>query len=137
MQVILWDSDIHRQDFNGEGYAVLFTVPEASIYDVLKHDGKFYIVCSINHQKQYAGVHEVDFKPEGEEYTYEPQLKCPYCGHEDSDSWEISDDSGTIECGSCGNEFDYERIVTVDYSSFPKAKAEVKEIEHSEVIESS
>lgn len=34
-------------------------------------------------------------------------ITCPFCGYEDEDSWEVSDDSVNkiIECASCGKEF--------------------------------
>lgn len=34
--------------------------------------------------------------------------KCPFCGHEGKDPWELSD-SGETTCGECGKGFWYER----------------------------
>jgi hypothetical protein len=45
------------------------------------------------------------------------EIVCPYCGHEGSDSWEYSRDSGEIECGRCCQEFNYNRDVSVSYST--------------------
>jgi len=53
------------------------------------------------------------------DHEYTPEIVCPYCGHEQSDSWEFSDD-GTHECSMCDNEFNYERIVTIQYSTSKK-----------------
>lgn len=47
------------------------------------------------------------------------ELVCPYCGKEQSDSWEIRGDSGDIECGHCGRTFQYERYVSVTYNTTP------------------
>lgn len=49
------------------------------------------------------------------EYTRE--IVCPHCGHQFIDSWEM-DDEGEEYCEYCGKDFYYERIVTVEYSSF-------------------
>ncbi len=45
------------------------------------------------------------------------EIKCPYCGHEQSDSWEYSGDSGTAECDFCEKGFEYTRNIFVDYST--------------------
>lgn len=45
---------------------------------------------------------------------------CPYCGHEDKDSWEICcGDEGDFEteCGSCGLIFMCRRNVSISYST--------------------
>jgi hypothetical protein len=52
--------------------------------------------------------------------SYTDELVCPYCGYEDSDSWEYfsrSGDSTNAECGECGKTFRASQNVTVDYSS--------------------
>lgn len=43
-------------------------------------------------------------------------IVCPYCGHEDQNSWEYHD-SGNVYCGSCGDEFFMEREIVVYYIS--------------------
>lgn len=47
------------------------------------------------------------------EHTYE--VVCPFCGHEQSDSWEISE--GTNQCRSCDKKFSVEVHQTVTYST--------------------
>jgi transcription elongation factor Elf1 len=56
------------------------------------------------------------------EYNHEHtrNIVCPYCGHENRDSWEVmsgEEDLGIIECGMCEEEFVAWRIVTVEYST--------------------
>ena len=54
-----------------------------------------------------------------EEITYGDLLKCPHCGYEDPNSWEIGDGGegcGEMECCSCGKVFLWERSVHVSYS---------------------
>ncbi len=49
------------------------------------------------------------------EYTY--NLVCPYCGYEDKDEWELSDNEGETFCGRCDEEFAYTRHVSISYST--------------------
>jgi DNA-directed RNA polymerase subunit RPC12/RpoP len=49
---------------------------------------------------------------------------CPYCGFEHQDSWEIRDDSGSMNCDDCGKEFEFERTVDITFST-SKSKIEV------------
>lgn len=57
-----------------------------------------------------ADLSEIDH-----EDTYE--VVCPYCGHEHLDSSEL-DDSGKMECDKCEKAFNFEREITVDYSTW-------------------
>ena len=53
---------------------------------------------------------------------YTDECVCPYCGHEQSDSWEIgtgSEEDGETYCGSCGKDFAYSRHIRVTYSTEP------------------
>jgi transcription elongation factor Elf1 len=49
------------------------------------------------------------------EYTHD--MVCPYCGYEDMDAWEFDSNNGTVECGDCEKEFEYERIIDIRYST--------------------
>lgn len=53
------------------------------------------------------------------DHEYTKEIVCPYCGNEESDSWEFSE-SGEHECSVCDNEFTYERNITVEYSTAKK-----------------
>jgi len=44
------------------------------------------------------------------------EVVCPYCGYEFSDSWEF-DDNGGIECYECNKNFNYNKNISVDYST--------------------
>lgn len=58
------------------------------------------------------------------DHEYTDHIVCPYCGHEDIDSWEIQpseEDLGLIECCACGKHFYAQRIITIEYST-EKAK---------------
>jgi hypothetical protein len=52
-----------------------------------------------------------------ETHEIESQIKCPYCGHLWTDSWEVLESEGdteTMEC-DCGKNFIAEMCMTVDY----------------------
>lgn len=45
-------------------------------------------------------------------------IVCPYCGYEESDSWEHRYDyDDEYECEECGKKFSWERIIDVSYTS--------------------
>ena len=68
------------------------------------------VLCSPCHEKR---VEKRILEFDGDtEYTNE--VTCPHCGHQCSDSWEMSE--GEHECGDCGREFEMERDVTVSFS---------------------
>ena len=54
------------------------------------------------------------------DHTHTSEITCPYCGDKQSDSWEC-EDSGELYCDMCGNDFSYDRDVSVTYST-EKAK---------------
>jgi transcription elongation factor Elf1 len=58
---------------------------------------------------------------------YTSNIVCPYCGHEDRDSWEVDFGPGMegdtrVWCGNCDEEFNVSRNVEVSYTSFPIKK---------------
>jgi hypothetical protein len=64
---------------------------------------------------------------------------CPYCGYEDTDSWELSGDDGETNettCGSCGEDFEYSRNITITFSS-SKLKCETCDLGSPQVWEHS
>ena len=50
---------------------------------------------------------------------HEDEIRCPYCGYIHNNSYEREDNS-EMDCKNCEKEFEYERIVTVQYSSYRK-----------------
>jgi DNA-directed RNA polymerase subunit M/transcription elongation factor TFIIS len=49
---------------------------------------------------------------------YTSEVKCPWCGNECGDSWEISE--GAMQCDDCGREYEVQRNVEVTYSTRKK-----------------
>lgn len=65
---------------------------------------------------------EVNDEPEEvEEVEFDTEcmidLICPYCGEKYQDVWELYDDEGTRTCGNCEKEYEYERSVSVYYTT--------------------
>ena len=52
------------------------------------------------------------------ENEYNDEIRCPHCGEFQTDSWELEDDEGFVECVHCGEDIQYERYVSVSYSSW-------------------
>jgi transcription elongation factor Elf1 len=60
--------------------------------------------------------------PDDEEIDtrYTRDLVCPYCGHVETDSWEmaaggVDGDVGTTNCGECDREYEYTINVDITY----------------------
>ena len=51
-----------------------------------------------------------------ETYNHD-SIKCPWCGHIYRDSWELGDDDGERECGSCGRKYQWSRIISVSFTA--------------------
>lgn len=75
------------------------------------------------------------------EHWQEFELKCPYCLHEKSDSYEVlrgeDSESGTATCGYCDREYEYGTTITykdggvetIYYTTYPKEDADTKVID--------
>jgi len=44
------------------------------------------------------------------------EITCPWCGRENSDSWEAQDEDEHV-CDNCGNEYRHQRDILVSYST--------------------
>lgn len=50
----------------------------------------------------------------------EDEITCPYCGEQESDSWErIDSDPDEVDCESCGKTFSLEIEMTASYNTSP------------------
>ncbi len=88
------------------GELIFETERELEVYDIIKKDNNFYLVCIKNYESGCVGVDKIDFELNPDE-TIEQDFTCPYCKHVDYDGFEKSD--GETYCGSCGStvELDY------------------------------
>jgi hypothetical protein len=109
---------------------VLFQVEEAEIKDIFEFRGEYYRIFAIwmidNHT---ASVKKINYNLEGEKKEFEQNIICPYCNFEDIYSLEFSKENGEEKnCSQCNSIFKYEKIVTIDYNTYPVKPAEVKKI---------
>ena len=115
-----------------EGDYLLETDKDLGMMDVITYDGKYYAVCTRKLDGSACGVRKLKrFEPEPEAQEYEHYFVCPYCGHIDYDSFEL-EDNGTTECGLCGGEVEFERVVTVEYNVYPKKAPELIDLERED-----
>lgn len=60
---------------------------------------------------------EEEIKQFNGDTNFTNNIICPYCGSEDGDSWEETQDWGEIECGNCYKTFYFEREISVTYTT--------------------
>lgn len=121
MSTKLYDiSNWCKQGLEVENYPYIGEIDiDLTIGEVAQIDDSYYIPGVINHANKSAGVRKVDLNLQPEDKSYERNLICPYCGYEDEDSWELSDDDEEHTCGRCGAVISYQREITVEYNSSP------------------
>jgi DNA-directed RNA polymerase subunit RPC12/RpoP len=121
MSTKLYDiSNWCKQGIEVEDYPYVGEIDiDLNIGEIVKVGEEYFTIGIVSHVKKSAGVRHVDIDLEPEDKDYERNLICPYCGYEDTDSWELSDDDEEHECGRCGAIISYQRVVTVEYNSSP------------------
>lgn len=118
MKAYLIIKDYFDHDFSND--IPIFTHnKELKIFSIYEYNNKYYVPCCIDRKKDYAVVTEIKLNKTGKEFDCENNIKCPYCGYEDFDSWEADDSSDENECGKCGLSFSYTRWIEITYSSKP------------------
>lgn len=129
-----WDYSMNGITPEDDGIRpIIETDKEINIGDVLIIDNVAYHICCISGKGSKYNIAYVERlrnqrvfvdREEPEEECYTDQITCPYCGYENSDSWEADDDEYEYECPCCMSTFSYQRNVTVEYCSQPVKKAE-------------
>lgn len=116
---------------------IIETEKKISMGDLLIINDIAYRICAMSGRANKYNVAYVErLKEQGifinseepEEKDYTHQITCPYCGYEDSDSWEEYDENDEYKCLGCGSTFSYQRNVTVEYCSQPVKRADVIKI---------
>lgn len=88
-------------------------------------EGEYYAIGVLEHKNNIAGCRKINLDQNPEEKEYESDLVCPYCGYADRNSWELSNDEDEHICGQCSAVMSFERVVTVEYSSYPVRLPEI------------
>ena len=99
---------------------------------LLLAEGEYYAVGVLDRKNNIAGCREINLNVEPEPEEYESELTCPYCGYKDRDSWELSNDEDEHTCGRCHAVISFERVVTVEYSSYPVRPPEIVTVNKKE-----
>jgi hypothetical protein len=58
------------------------------------------------------------------DHEHTTSIVCPYCGHENSDSWEYQEDEDDVDCGSCDKSFSLAVHHSTTYTTSRKPCAE-------------
>lgn len=123
MKVILWEEHlktIHNKEFEPEVICEIEPITKFP-RGLISVNGNLVRCCSFDISKDILAIEFVDNPIDEDEIFQNEEIKCPYCGNAQSDSWEY-DDSGNEICDSCGSEYMYERIVEVSYTTVIKNK---------------
>lgn len=106
---------------------IIETDQEVDLSMPISHEGKTYYICGFHSKKSIGILREIEMG-EGEEKPFKDFITCPYCGHEDHDSWARGEENEEEVCGLCGGTFSYQKYVEVSYSTRPVKAPEVKEL---------
>lgn len=121
MSTKLYDiSNWCKQGAEVENYPYIGEIDiDANIHEVIKIGDSYYSPRVLNLENKSAGVKKVEINLEPEDEECEDKVTCPYCGYTDEDSWELEEDDDEHECGRCGAIMSFQRVVTVEYNSYP------------------
>lgn len=116
--------DLNNSIFIGE------TDQKIEFGTLLKFDNKYYR-CSMSDAKNDSlYVRFVDYWiPRNDDDCSDDNLRCPYCGYENKDSFELPDEDDEYECPQCGCKLKYERQIQVSYYSEVVEEKEPVEVE--------
>ena len=120
--IILMPNNYYGLEMKGQ--VIAETTKGLCMYDCVQIEDKKYTISQIHYNPTKYGVREIIELGE-DETNYEDNLKCPFCGYEEEDSWELSDDQDETECGRCGARLEYTRHVAVTYSATLKEKPNI------------
>lgn len=83
---------------------------------LVKFDHKYYNCCRVNLKENSLYVRFLDYYIPGMDEDYcDDNLRCPFCGYENKDSFELSDEDDEYTCPQCGSTLKYHREIKVSY----------------------
>lgn len=97
-----------------------FEIDDNFKFEPFVKDHVYYSPCQMNPGK-FIMCNTFEFDNEID-HEFTENVVCPYCGYNVSDCWELQSDSADHECEQCKSTFEYERVVTVDYTTSKKKK---------------
>ena len=97
---------------------------------LVKFNGRYYNCCSVNLKENSLYVRFLDYcLPRSDEDFSDDYLRCPFCGYENKDSFELSDEDDEYICPQCGSTLKYHREIRVSYDVEVVEEKEPLEIE--------
>lgn len=95
---------------------------------LLKFNSRYYTCSMLNPKENSLYVRFLDYYiPRDDDDYSDDYLRCPFCGYEELDSFELSDDDDEYICPQCGSKLKYRREIKVSY--------DVEVIEEKEPVE--
>lgn len=92
------------------------TDQEIELDTLLKIDHKYYRCCKHDFKKDILYVEFVDYYLPGMDDDYcDDNLRCPFCGYEEKDSFELSYEDDEYICPQCGSTLKYHREIKISY----------------------
>ena len=104
----------------------LFESDDVNCGDLIRFEDKVYAIGMVSRGNNFALARLVNINNAPEEEVSDDYLKCPVCGGEDHDSWELNNEDEKYECGSCGAILSYTSEVTRAFCVSMKKMPEIK-----------
>lgn len=83
---------------------------------LVKFNNKYYNCCRANLKENSLYVRFLDsYLPRMDDDYCDDNLRCPFCGYEERDSFELSDEDDEYICPQCGSTLKYHREIRVSY----------------------
>lgn len=106
------------------------TDQEIELDTLLKIDHQYYRCCKHDLKKDILYVEFVKFRlPRNDDDYCEDNLRCPFCGYENEDSFELSDEDDEYICPQCGSTLKYHREIKISYDVEVVERKEPLEVE--------
>ena len=106
------------------------TDQKIDIGELVKFNNKYYNCCMRDLKENSLYVRFLDYYlPRNEDDYCEDNLRCPFCGHEEIDSFELSDEDDEYICPQCGSTLKYHREIRVSYDVEVVKEKEPLEVE--------
>ena len=83
---------------------------------LVKFNGRYYNCWGVSFKENSVYVRFLDYYiPRSDEDFSDDYLRCPFCGYEERDSFELSDEDDEYICPQCGSTLKYHREIRVSY----------------------
>lgn len=124
MKIYEYINRLHRTIYLGE------TDQEIELDTLLKIDHKYYRCCKHDLKKDILYVEFVDYYlPRMDDDYCDDNLRCPFCGYEEKDSFELSYEDDEYICPQCGSTLKYYREIKISYDVEVVEEKEPLEVE--------